>query len=79
MIAGKVLPEGTTFEQAYPVIKALITANSARRQGVPDEEFLGSLISEMENTTPVEFTEKSTNSQENELGPAGMMTDDEAE
>ena len=74
MIAGKVLPEDTTFEQAYPVIKALIIANSARRQGVPDEEFLGNLISEMEIMTPAEPIELTTiNNTQNEIAPVGMM------
>ena len=54
MIVGGVLPKGTIFEQVYPVAKALIIANSARRQGVPDDEFLGGLIAEMKAMTPID-------------------------
>ena len=79
MIAGGILPKDTSFEQAYPVVKALITANSARRQGVPDDEFLVGLMAEMEIITPDESDKPSANvAPQNDIGPAGMVcTDDD--
>ena len=70
------LPKGTTVEQAYPVVKALIVANSARRQGVPDDEFLGGLIAEMEAMSPIDEPYKPSTmiAQHGDGGQSGMWT-----
>ena len=49
MFVGGAFPHGTSFGQVYPILKALITSNSAKRQGVPDEEFIGTLVKEMQS------------------------------
>lgn len=38
---------GATFEQVYLILKALTTSNSAKRQGVPDDEIIGILMAEL--------------------------------
>ena len=37
MSANGALPIGMTIEQAYPFLKGMITADSARRQNIPDQ------------------------------------------
>ena len=69
MLAGGAFPQGTSFDQAYPILKALITSNSARRQGVPEDELFGMLMQEMQaNATP-----KTTCESPRMVGPAGML------